>query len=210
MDGLHRQEHQFLRVTDRLVQSTGRQRGSKLRFGLRFVCGGLVVSEMALFAVGCGFQRQNGDDVSVSAPTGGGPGLEIGQMLASSSQSWNAGDLEGFLDDYWQSPDLTFSGATGVSRGWDEVRERYLASYWAPGAERDSLRFEELEVTPLGPTYALALGKFVLFQPQNGGKVSSSGHFSLVLRRTDEGWKIMHDHTSTTPVDEVAAGSGDH
>jgi ketosteroid isomerase-like protein len=134
---------------------------------------------------------------------------EIEEMLDSSAASWNAGDLEGYLDDYLRSPDLTFSGGNGVSRGWDEVRARYLSSYWAPGAQRDSLRFEEIEVTPLGGTHALALGKYVLFQPQAGGKVSSTGHFSLVLRQTEEGWRIIHDHTSPTPAEEETSGGDD-
>ena len=118
-------------------------------------------------------------------------------MLQASSASWNGGDLDGFLDDYWRSDELTFSGADGVTRGWDQVRDRYLRTYWAPGASRDSLRFREVEVTPLGSEHALALGRFVLYRPQKGDSVTASGYFSLVLRRTPEGWRIIHDHTSS-------------
>ncbi|NNM03862.1 MAG: DUF4440 domain-containing protein, partial [Gemmatimonadetes bacterium] len=67
-------------------------------------------------------------------------------MLRASAASWNGGDLDGFMDDYWRSDDLTFSGGTGVTRGWESVRTRYLDTYWAPGASRDSLRFEGIEV----------------------------------------------------------------
>jgi len=128
------------------------------------------------------------------------PGPEITAMLMSSAESWNAGDLDGFLDDYWHSEDLTFSGGSGVTRGWDGVRERYQQSYWAPGATRDSLRFEDLEIMPLGEDHALAMGRYVLFRPQDGGEeVTGTGYFSLVLRRTAAGWKIIHDHTSASP-----------
>jgi len=120
-------------------------------------------------------------------------------MLHSSAASWNGGDLDGFLDDYWRSEALTFSGATGVTRGWDEVRTRYLATYWAPGMARDSLRFEGIEVVPLGGEHALALGQYVLFRPEEDGAVVSTGFFSLVLARTNGDWKILHDHTSATP-----------
>jgi len=128
---------------------------------------------------------------------------EVTGMLQASAASWNAGDLDGFLDDYWNSRDLTFSGATGVTRGWEDVRQRYLRSYWAPGASRDSLRFEDVEVAPLGMDHALALGRYVLFRPTPGGEdVSGTGYFSLVLRRTEDGWKIIHDHTSASPPPE--------
>lgn len=124
---------------------------------------------------------------------------EVVAMLQASSESWNAGDLDGFLDDYWPSESLTFSGASGVTRGWEGVRERYQERYWAPGTQRDSLRFEGLEVMPLGSAHALALGQYVLYRPEEDGRVSSTGFFSLVLRRVGGEWKIIHDHTSATP-----------
>ena len=127
---------------------------------------------------------------------------EITGMLQTSAASWNAGDLDDFLDDYWRSEELTFSGGSGVTRGWEDVRQRYRRSYWAPGVERDSLRFEDLEVSALGDDHALALGRYVLFRPVDGDSVTGSGYFTLVLRRTEGGWRIVHDHTSATPPGE--------
>ena len=127
-------------------------------------------------------------------------------MLNASASSWNGGDLDGFLDDYWRSEELTFSGSTGVTRGWEDVRTRYLDSYWAPGTVRDSLRFEGIEVFPLGEEHALALGQYVLFQPDAEGLVASTGFFSLVLQEMEGEWKILHDHTSATPEDDAPGG----
>lgn len=116
-------------------------------------------------------------------------------MLRASAADWNAGDLEGFLDDYSAEPGLTFVGSAGVVRGLEEVRERYRTSYWAPGAVRDSLRFEEVEVRALGEDHALALGRWVLYRPRPDS-VTASGWFTLVLRRGTDGWEILHDHSS--------------
>jgi ketosteroid isomerase-like protein len=120
-------------------------------------------------------------------------------MLHASAEEWNTGNLDGFMDDYWRSPGLTFSGSGGVTRGWEGVRDRYLRTYFAPGAVRDHLRFEELEISPLGPDHALALGRYVLSHSGDPDVTPSSGHFSLVLRWVAGSWKIIHDHTSASP-----------
>lgn len=120
---------------------------------------------------------------------------QIEEMLHASARSWNAGDLDAFLDDYASSPRTSFAGATGVIYGIDEIRARYEQTFWAPGAARDSLSFDILEVRALEADHALALGRYILTNPASGAVVST-GYFSLVLERQDEGWKIIHDHTS--------------
>jgi ketosteroid isomerase-like protein len=59
---------------------------------------------------------------------------------------------------------------------------------------RDSLRFENVHARPLGPDYAMATARFVLFR---GDSTTASGPFTLVLHRMDGRWKIIHDHTSS-------------
>jgi beta-aspartyl-peptidase (threonine type) len=127
----------------------------------------------------------------------------IVEMLNSSAEAWSAGDLDGFMDDYWNDPDLTFSGPAGVTRGWQGVRDRYLRTYWAPGVARDSLRFEDLEVRMLGEAHALVLGRYVLYQPESS-TTNATGFYSLVLWKTADGWKIVHDHSS---AEETSEGS---
>lgn len=155
----------------------------------------------------CRFERSPREGVLERDDGAEVPSEEIKQMLRSSAASWNRGDLAGFLDDYWNSDELTFSGSGGVTRGWEQVRSRYEQSYWAPGAVRDSLSFEDLEVFPLGSDHALALGRYVLHDLARDGGISGTGYFSLVLRRTEEGWRIIHDHTSASP-DSTQEGNG--
>jgi hypothetical protein len=52
---------------------------------------------------------------------------------------------------------------------------------------------------PLGEAHALALGKYVLYRPEEEGRITSTGFFSLVLRQVEGEWTIIHDHTSATP-----------
>ncbi len=133
------------------------------------------------------------------------PGVEtqVARMLERSAEAWNRGDLEGFMDDYLRSPTTTYLGSSGHVAGWEAIRARYAPLFQA-GALRDSLRFERVAARPLGDAYAVATARYVLFRE---GEVTGSGPFTLVLWRTDEGWRIVHDQSaSDPPVEEETEG----
>ena len=115
----------------------------------------------------------------------------IGAVLNAQQIAWNRGDVEAFLVGYWHSPELTFSGSSGVARGWDGVRARYKKNY-PDKAAMGQLDFSELEFRFLGQDAALVLGRWHL----NREKDEIGGVFSLVWQRFPGGWKIVHDHTS--------------
>ena len=76
---------------------------------------------------------------------------------------------------------------------------------------RDSLRFERISGRPLGDDYALATARYILFR---SGRVTASGPFTLVLWRSEDGWRIVHDQSSSDPPpepdpDEAAATSAE-
>lgn len=113
-------------------------------------------------------------------------------LLTQSAAAWNRGDLSGFLVWYRNSPSTTFIGGSGRLQGWEAIRARYRP-WFEEGAERDSLRFEDLSVRSLGPGHGLATARYVLFE---GDSTTSTGMFTLVLMQTSEGWRIIHDHSS--------------
>jgi len=112
-------------------------------------------------------------------------------VLTAQQSAWNRGDVDAFLTGYWRSPELTFSGSSGVARGWDGVLARYKKNY-PDRAAMGQLDFSNLEVRFLGPDAALVLGHWHL--KREAGDVG--GVFTLVWQRFPEGWKIIHDHTS--------------
>lgn len=129
-------------------------------------------------------QKQNADDRAKK---------EIRDVLDHQVKAWNRRDLEGFMQGYWRSPELTFySGGTTVS-GWEETLARYRNRYQSAGNEMGTLEFLDLKIELLGPRAAFVRGRFHL-------KMSStepSGIFTLTFRKFSDGWKIIHDHTST-------------
>ena len=115
----------------------------------------------------------------------------INDVLSAQQAAWNRGDVDAFLVGYWRSPELTFSGSSGVSRGWDGVLARYKKSY-PDRAAMGQLDFSGLEFRFLGPDAALVLGQWHL--KREGGDIG--GVFTLVWQKFPDGWKIIHDHTS--------------
>jgi ketosteroid isomerase-like protein len=120
---------------------------------------------------------------------------EFTAQLGRAAADWNRGDLDGFMADYARDSVTGFVAEGRVQRGYDWIREHY-APQFQPGATRDSLRFEDVSARPLGAEHALLNARYVLFR---GGATTSSGPFTLVMRRQPDGWKILHDHTSSDP-----------
>jgi ketosteroid isomerase-like protein len=119
----------------------------------------------------------------------------ITAVLNAQQSAWNRGDVDAFLVGYWHSSELTFSGSSGVARGWDGVLARYKKNY-PDRAAMGQLDFSDLEFRFLGPDAALVLGRWHLKRQDEVG-----GVFSLVWQRFPDGWKIIHDHTSAvTPA----------
>lgn len=126
---------------------------------------------------------------------------QVTRMLERSAEAWNRGDLDGFMADYLRAPTTTYIGSSGLVVGWEAIRARYAPLFEA-GATRDSLRFEGISARLLGRAHALATARFVLHR---GGQVTGSGPFTLVLWRTEDEWKIVHDQSASDPPEEEAS-----
>ena len=123
----------------------------------------------------------------------GPPATAVRSVLGAQVEAWNRGDIEGFMAGYWRSPELVFCSGDTVTQGWDETLARYRKRYQSEGREMGQLRFDAVEVVPLGDDAALARGAWRLHMTD--GK-EPHGLFTLLLRRRDGAWRIVHDHTS--------------
>ena len=115
----------------------------------------------------------------------------IARILDDQQTAWNNGDVTGFMNGYWHSPEVTFAGSGGITRGWDSVLSRYKREYPDQTA-MGQVNFSNVEVRLLGLDAALVLGQWHLHR--NSGDIG--GVFSLVFQRLPAGWRIVHDHTS--------------
>ena len=116
---------------------------------------------------------------------------QIQDVLRTQQEAWNRGDVEEFMNGYWHSEDTVFVSGDDVTRGWQQVLDRYKRTY-SDRTKMGALTFSELQITPLSSDSAVALGRWSL-QRKND---QPHGRFTLILRKLPQGWKIVHDHTS--------------
>jgi ketosteroid isomerase-like protein len=122
------------------------------------------------------------------------PADVVRATLMAQAAAWNEGDIDGFMNGYWKSDELKFVSGGNITKGWDATLKRYRERY-AGGSGLGQLGFEKLEVKLMTDDVAVVTGRFNLL---NNG-VNSSGLFSLVMRRDNGAWRIVHDHTSADP-----------
>jgi ketosteroid isomerase-like protein len=119
------------------------------------------------------------------------PAAQIRAVLRAQQESWNRGDIDGFMNGYTRSRSTIFVSEDTVRRGWETVRDRYRKKY-SDRAKMGVLTFSNLEITPLASDVAVVLGRWKLKRAQD----EPHGRFTLIFKCLPEGWRIVHDHTS--------------
>jgi len=116
--------------------------------------------------------------------------VEIEKTILAQAEAWNRGDLDEFMKPYWNDEQLTFSSGGQTQRGWMATRQRYAVRY-PDRATMGKLTFSQLETQSLGENAALTLGRWQIAREQPIG-----GNLSLVWRKIEGRWLIIHDHSS--------------
>ena len=117
---------------------------------------------------------------------------EIERLMNSQAEAWNRGDLEGFVRPYDDTGRLIFIGSSGPVRSPQALKESYEKRYGEGKNEFGKLSFSETHVDLLDQNVARAYGRWAVQQKEK----SLSGWFSLILYKTAQGWRIIHDHSS--------------
>jgi ketosteroid isomerase-like protein len=115
----------------------------------------------------------------------------IRKVMDEQAAAWNRGDIEGFMQGYWNSPELKFVSGENVTKGWQPTLDRYKKSYDSR-AKMGTLTFSDLDITILSKDAAVVLGNWSLQRASDNPK----GKFTLIFRKFKNDWRIVHDHTS--------------
>ena len=116
----------------------------------------------------------------------------IRAVLEAQAAAWNRGDIEGYMDGYARSDDTVFLSGDDITRGWQTVLERYKKGYDSR-EKMGVLTFSELGFSSLGSDTTTVVGRWHLKR----AKDEPHGRFTLIFKRTKQGWRIIHDHTSS-------------
>jgi ketosteroid isomerase-like protein len=114
------------------------------------------------------------------------------RVISEQQKGWNEGDISGYMEGYWKSDSLLFTSGGNIQRGWKATQEKYIKSYDSK-EKMGTLYFSNLEVTILSSSSAWVFGYWELKRKNDNPK----GVFTLILRKFSDGWKIVHDHTSS-------------
>jgi len=117
----------------------------------------------------------------------------IRNILETQTTQWNQGDIPAFMETYVKSGELRFSSGGTVQRGWEATLKRYQTRY-PNKAAMGRLVFEDLNIKVLSDTWAEVHGRYRLYR--DGDYANATGLFTLLMKNTTDGWKILHDHTS--------------
>lgn len=116
---------------------------------------------------------------------------EIIKILDRQEQDWNEGNINAFMEAYWNSEELQFGGANGITRGWQKTLENYKKRY--PNKEAMGLlTFKIKDISKHSKKVVSVTGSWELQRATD----SPAGHFLLIWRKIKGQWKIVADHTS--------------
>jgi beta-aspartyl-peptidase (threonine type) len=116
---------------------------------------------------------------------------QIYSLLVTMADRWNAHDLDGYLSVYWKSPDLLLVVEGEQLKGWADMVASYHRGYTNLD-EMGSFTPDRIQIQMVTPGVAIALDWWTAYVRRR----KILGTSTLVLRKFDEGWKIVVGHTS--------------
>ena len=142
---------------------------------------------MACYGLGCG------PAASSDTPVRAADEAAIRAVLQQQAEAWNQGDIDAFMDGYARTDSLRFASGGAVHTGWQATLDRYHRTY-PDRAAMGTLTFDLHAVRVLSAQWAVVFGGYQLERAED----RPSGLFTLLFEKRPEGWRIVHDHTSSS------------
>jgi hypothetical protein len=112
-------------------------------------------------------------------------------ILNMQTIAWNAGNIESFMQGYWQSDSLKFIGKSGITYGWQRTLDNYKKNY-PDATAMGKLDFTIVDTKKLSALYYFVVGKWHL--ARTTGDIG--GYFTLLFKKIKNNWLIVVDHSS--------------
>jgi ketosteroid isomerase-like protein len=113
-------------------------------------------------------------------------------VMEMQQAAWNRGDIDAFMDGYERAESTTFVSGDELTRGWQTVLDRYKRRYTSKEL-MGMLTFSDLDIQSLNADHAVVDGRWKLTRAND----TPHGRFTLLFKRTGNGWRIVHDTTTS-------------
>jgi len=136
--------------------------------------------------------------VSAAAPGGGDEALL--QIIGAIESGWENADGAPFYEHFLGQDGARFVETGGQNQGLRDLVEHHVEP---EGDVLDSLDlvFANIETHIEGEfAWALADVEVKATVKKDGRQIHNRGYETFLFRRTEDGWKVVHTHSSTRPV----------
>ena len=116
---------------------------------------------------------------------------QVLEVLHQQEDSWNEGDVDGFMNGYWKDDSVMFVSGEKVLYGWQKMTDNYKNSY-STKQLMGELEFKVHKVEVLSHDAVMVIGNWSIHREMT----DFGGKFSLLWRKINGEWKIVIDHTS--------------
>lgn len=105
--------------------------------------------------------------------------------------SWNKGDIDSYMQGYWNSDSLLFIGKSGSTYGYSATLQRYKNAY-SDTTKMGKLNFSNVHIQKLSANYSFVTGAWHLHRTIG----DLEGYFTLLFKKINNKWVIVCDHSS--------------
>lgn len=110
------------------------------------------------------------------------------ELLKQQEAAWGKGDLEGFMQGYWQSDSLTYYSGARITKGWQTTLNNYKKGY--PNQDyTGTLKFTIDQITQINVGAYYVMGQYHLTRKVG----DANGTFMIIFKKIDGEWKIIAD-----------------
>lgn len=117
----------------------------------------------------------------------------IRQIFVRGQAAWKRGDIDAFMKGMWVDESTVHIFNEEITVGHAAIRERYSSRYTDPD-RMGELTTKDMVVKVLSPDIAYVYSRWNFTHPD----IAFDGVFTLVLRKIDGEWLIVHDHSQAT------------
>jgi hypothetical protein len=125
---------------------------------------------------------------STTKPTALDDEAAIRKILTEQQKTWSDNDIDGFMQGYWQSDELTYFSGGKITKGWNTTLANYIRKYPSE-KETGTLNFEIANITKINDDAYWVMGSY--FLARDAG--DANGTFMIVFKRINGEWKIIGD-----------------